>query len=312
MINPELARVVAAHGRHYWITLDDRGGGPFQCVVRGKLTNLLVGDRVQVVPTAIDEYVVEKALPRFNAVTRADHFKARGFAANVTQIMLVIAPRPWFDDGFISRAYCLARALDLPLHLICTKADLQQDWTEAGTRLNAFDALDLPRHFVSTKVSVDSASFHLSHISAIAHASSLLPLLADNTTLLMGQSGMGKSSLINALMPHAKVATQVISAALNSGKHTTTFSQLHRVSENCFLVDTPGFTVFGLAHLAWGEVVSSFPEFQTFLPDCRFYNCRHLDEPQCGVLTAVAQGKIAASRYQHFTQLYREAEAKTY
>jgi len=125
--------------------------------------------------------------------------------------------------------------------------------------------------------------------------------------MLLGQSGMGKSNLVNLIVPDAEAATREISTALNTGKHTTTFTRLYGLPDHGALIDSPGFQEFGLYHLSEGQLERGFPEFRPLLSGCRFYNCRHLHEPGCAILAAVADGRIAPLRHALYAQLVHEA-----
>jgi ribosome biogenesis GTPase len=132
---------------------------------------------------------------------------------------------------------------------------------------------------------------------------SLRPFLIGHTSVLVGQSGMGKSTLINALLPEAQAATREISTALDSGKHTTTHARLYRIDETSSLIDCPGVQAFGLHHLSFGGIEQGFVEFAQYLGQCRFHDCRHVHEPGCALRNAVAAGKIDARRLELFQQI---------
>ena len=131
----------------------------------------------------------------------------------------------------------------------------------------------------------------------------LRPMLGNHTSVLVGQSGMGKSTLINALLPEAQAATREISSALDSGKHTTTHARLYRIDENSSLIDCPGVQAFGLHHLSFGAIEQGFVEFENYLSQCRFHDCHHGHEPGCALHAAVAAGKIDARRLELFQQI---------
>jgi ribosome biogenesis GTPase len=140
----------------------------------------------------------------------------------------------------------------------------------------------------------------------------LIPLLQGQSSILIGQSGMGKSSLINLIVPDADIAVREISAALDTGKHTTTFTRLYTVDQDTSIIDSPGFQEFGLYHLSEGMLERAFPEFAPHLGHCKFYNCHHLNEPACAVLHAVKSGQIAPMRHALYQQLVHEASQTLY
>ncbi len=135
----------------------------------------------------------------------------------------------------------------------------------------------------------------------------LTPLFAGQSSILIGQSGMGKSSLINLLVPDADIATREISAALDTGKHTTTFTRLYHLDGGGSIIDSPGFQEFGLHHLSEGMLERAFPEFAPHLGQCRFYNCHHVNEPGCAILAAVEAGAISRMRHELYLQLRHES-----
>jgi ribosome biogenesis GTPase len=136
----------------------------------------------------------------------------------------------------------------------------------------------------------------------------LLPDLQHRNTLLLGQSGMGKSTLVNLLVPGADLRTQTISEALQTGKHTTTFTRAFDLATGGLLLDSPGFQVFGLAHLSVSELDHAMPEFEPLLGQCRFHNCSHRHEPGCAILSAVSNGQVDATRHALWMQLRDEAD----
>jgi ribosome biogenesis GTPase len=294
------AIIIAAHGRHY---LAESDGLKLQCVTRGKKTNVAVGDMVRITLTSPDQGVIDKIEERKTLLYRSDQYKSKLLAANLTQLFIVVATEPGFTDDLVSRSLVAAQAAGIKAHLILNKTDVADALPRARERVQLYANLGYPVH----EVSATAAPEH-----AIA---TLQPLLAGQSSILIGQSGMGKSSLINLLVPEADIAVREISAALDTGKHTTTFTRLYTLpglGPDSSIIDSPGFQEFGLYHLSEGMLERAFVEFEPYLGHCKFYNCRHLIEPQCAILAAVAEGKIARMRHTLYGQLLHESSQTLY
>jgi ribosome biogenesis GTPase len=291
------ATIIAAHGRHY---LAQTGDEKLQCVTRGKKSDVAVGDIVDLKRTSNDQAVIEAIDERKTLLYRSDQYKSKLLAANVTQLFIVIATEPSFSDDLISRALVAAEAAGVTAHLILNKIDVTAELDRARSRAALYAGLGYPVHEVSVHAQPDETR------------TTLTPLLQNQSTILIGQSGMGKSSLINLLVPNADIAVREISEALDTGKHTTTFTRLYAIDADTSIIDSPGFQEFGLYHLTEGMLERAFPEFQPHLGQCRFYNCHHVNEPDCAVRTAVAAGSIAAMRHQLYLQLLHESSQKLY
>ncbi len=292
-----LGTIVAAHGRHY---LADVDGRMLQCVTRGKKTNIAVGDIVHLKKTSEDQAVIEKTGERKTLLYRSDQYKSKLLAANVTRLFIVVATEPGFTDDLVSRALVACEAAGVEAHLILNKTDVEAQLPRARERVKVYADLGYPVHEVSAKS-------HPEHAVA-----TLAPLLEGQSSILIGQSGMGKSSLVNLLVPEADAAVREISEALDTGKHTTTFTRLYKLPDGGTLIDSPGFQEFGLYHLTEGMLERAFVEFAPHLGGCKFYNCRHLAEPQCSILQAVADGKIARMRHELYKQLVHESSQTLY
>jgi ribosome biogenesis GTPase len=293
------AVIVAAHGRHYVAEADGR---LLQCVTRGKKTNVAVGDRVSVAMTSNDQAVIEKIEERDTLLYRSDQFRSKLLAANVTQLFIVVATEPGFADDLVSRSLVAAEAAGVKAHLILNKTDVQDALPRTRDRVAQYARLGYPVHEVSARTQPE------------ATVAVLMPLLRGQSSIFIGQSGMGKSSLINLLVPDADIAVREISAALDTGKHTTTFTRLYHVAGEAgtIVIDSPGFQEFGLYHLTEGMIERAFVEFQPYLGHCKYYNCRHLSEPSCAVLDAVQTGAIAPMRHALYAQLLHESAQTLY
>jgi ribosome biogenesis GTPase len=282
---------------HY---LADVDGRKLQCVTRGKKTNVAVGDKVNLKMTSEDQAVIESIAERDTLLYRSDQYKSKLLAANLTRLFIVVATEPGFADDLVSRSLVAAEAAGIDAHLILNKTDVTDLLPKARERIGVYTALGYPLHEVSARTDE-------------AHAvATLMPLLEGQSSIFIGQSGMGKSSLINLLVPDADIAVREISAALDTGKHTTTFTRLYDLKGNGSIIDSPGFQEFGLYHLSEGMLERAFVEFKPYLGHCKFYNCRHLIEPQCAVLAAVAEGKIAKFRHTLYGQLLHESAQTLY
>jgi ribosome biogenesis GTPase len=294
--------IVAAHGRHYLADVGDAQAPEFlQCVTRGKKTNVAVGDIVHLKRTSENQAVIEKIAERTTLLYRSDQYKSKLLAANITRLFIVVATEPSFADDLVSRSLVACEAAGVEAHLILNKVDVTEPLARARERAGLYANLGYPLHEVSARTDPEGA------------VATLTPLLAGQSSIFIGQSGMGKSSLINLLVPDADIAVREISAALDTGKHTTTFTRLYRLpGSGGQIIDSPGFQEFGLYHLTEGMLERAFVEFKPFLGGCKYYNCRHLAEPQCAVLDAVKDGKIAKIRHELYAQLLHESEQTLY
>ncbi|WP_245152281.1 ribosome small subunit-dependent GTPase A [Allopusillimonas soli] len=293
---PLQGRIVAAHGRHYTVEMPD--GALLKCFPRGKKSEAAVGDKVEVAVHGNDEGVIHRILARRNLLYRSDDMRVKQFAANVDQLLIVIAPEPPFSDDLLGRALVAARAIDLKATIVLNKADLGDVFEQARARLQALETADTPVVSVSA-------------LSPQNTRDTLMPLIAHQCSLLLGQSAMGKSTLLNALVPDARAATQAHSQALGAGRHTTTSTRLYHLPDGQGdLIDSPGFQAFGLLHLEREDIVRGFPEFEQAVRECRFYNCSHRHEPGCGVLAAVERGEISPERHALYMRILSENEGQ--
>ena len=287
--------VVATFGRRYEV--ETSAGSPvIDCVSRGKKHLAACGDQVEITSTGPGQGVIETLLPRRNYLERSDAFKRKSIAANVDQVLVLAAVEPWASEQFISRVLLIAHAAGVPALIALNKTDLPGA-AAARARLSMFEAAG--HSIISLKAKPRDGS-------PASAQEALLERLSGKCTVLAGQSGMGKSSLINALIPDARAATSELSSALKSGKHTTTFSRLYRMNAASTIIDCPGMQEVGIHHLDFAELENGFGEFAPYLGHCRFANCRHTHEPDCALRSASASGAVNSARLALFQQLATE------
>lgn len=282
--------VIAAFGRQYAIRLED--GTQVLCVPRAKKSEVACGDRVELAMTSTNQGVIDKILPRRSLFYRADQWKEKLIAANVSQVVVVVATEPGFSDELITRCLVAADAQDIPVLIVLNKCDLLAQLDFSRAQLEVF-----------TK-----AGHEVLELSAKGNVEALRAKLANHTSLLVGQSGMGKSTLTNALVPDADARTREISEVLDSGKHTTTHARLYPLPGGGELIDSPGLQSFGLAHLTKNEIECGFLEIRGLLGTCRFRDCSHIKEPDCAIRAARDAGTFNARRYTALLQVLDEHE----
>ncbi len=286
--------VVGAHGRHFMVEADD--GSRRLCHARGKKSPCVVGDRVEWLPSG-DEGVIERVSERRNLLFRQDEFRSKSFAANLDQLLILVAAEPMYAETQLSRALIAATQAGIPSFIVLNKTDLPQI-VAARERLAPYRAMGVEVLELSLK-------------SEAALAQQLLkPRLEGRATLVLGPSGMGKSTLINGMVPAAAAQVGEISLALNAGRHTTTTTTWYWLdsARRTALIDSPGFQEFGLRQITAEQLPMLMPDLAARVA-CRFYNCSHLHEPGCGVRAALERGEISASRYRIYQELHAEVSA---
>ena len=242
-----------------------------------------------------DEGVVEDIVARTNLLYRQDEWKTKAFAANIDQLLVVVAAEPTFSESQLARALIAAADAGVPARVVLNKRDLPA-FGAARERLAPYAAMGTEIVEVALKPERDDAR------------SRLAPLLADRATLVLGPSGAGKSTLVNLMVPGARAQTAEISKAMKTGRHTTTATEWHWIDDErtSALIDSPGFQEFGLRHIGADRLAGLMPDIGVHASECRFYNCTHRHEPGCGVLAALERGEIAESRYRIYREIFEE------
>jgi ribosome biogenesis GTPase len=279
--------VIATFGRQ---SLIDDTEHIRQATRRGRRGDVVVGDCVLASVTSAEQARIESIEPRSTLLFRTDKYRTKELAANVDQVIIVFAARPAFNRWFIWKALVAATAAGIEALVLRNKSDLAES-DDASSFLHQVSQLGWRTLALSAKVESDRSR------------GLLLREVAGRKSLMVGQSGMGKSTLLNLLIPDARARTQQYSERLNAGKQTTTASRWFSFDGESALVDTAGFEEFGLAHLRFEEIAATFPEFKALLGHCRFQDCRHLKEPGCTIRAALADGTIAPERYEFYRSL---------
>lgn len=301
--------VIKSTGSWYQIRATD--GKRYDCRIKGKFrikgiqtTNpIAVGDQVafDMEPNA-DTGVIHTLLDRKNYIIRKSinlSKQAQIIAANMDQAFLIVTlASPRTSLGFIDRFLATAEAYSIPTVLIFNKLDL---FSEEG--------LEFLAEYKSIYENIGYPCYEVSAIEG-TNLPQIEALLKDRVTLFSGHSGVGKSSLINGLMPGQNIKTGAISEASDKGQHTTTFAEMHEFPFGGFLIDTPGIRELGIFDIRPTELSHYFREMRALLNQCRFNNCRHVNEPGCAIMKAVQEGEIEPSRYESYLSIYHGNETR--
>jgi ribosome biogenesis GTPase / thiamine phosphate phosphatase len=286
------------------------------CHPRGKKSQVVVGDRVRWQATG-DEGSIEAVETRRNLFYRQDEMRTKSFAANLDQILVLLAADPEFSERQLARALIAAEAEHIDVLVVLNKSDLQPAFDRAWARLEPYRRMGLT--VLPLRLMAETAAASEEGVVALER------FLTGKTTLVLGPSGVGKSTLVNRLVPHASALTGEISRALNSGKHTTTSTTWYWTDDTrqTALIDSPGFQEFGLNHIEPTQLAHLMPDLRAHLGNCRFYNCTHLHEPGCSVRSHVlgqdgAAGSpgndtstgINENRYRIYGELFEELSAR--
>jgi len=288
-----------------WYQVQTPDGQKIDCRIKGKFrmqgittTNpVAVGDVVDFDMEPEEESgVIIKLHQRKNYIIRKAinlSKQAQIIAANLDQALLVVTlASPRTSLGFIDRFLVTAEAYDIPARLIFNKLDLFSD-----------EGLEILADYKAVYEKVGYPCFEVSALEG-TNIDQVQELLKDKVTLFSGHSGVGKSSLINALLPSLDLRTHMVSEWSDKGMHTTTFAEMFELPQGGFIIDTPGIRELGIIDIEQHELGRFFPEMRSRMQDCRFNNCRHINEPGCAVLDALEDGEIELSRYESYLSIY--------
>ena len=307
--------VIASHGRHVWVETPD--GRRLICHPRGKKNACVVGDQV-LWQASEDEGSIEQLVPRRNLFYRQDEIRTKSFAANIDQVVILLGAEPEYSESQLARALIAAEAEHIPALVILNKRDLTEPFERAWARLAPIRAMGYMVLPMSLKPCDQALPLGTGTRGEPQDLRQLAGLLQGKTSLVLGPSGAGKSTLINRLVPEANAATNAISQALNSGKHTTTSTRLYwtGTDRTTAVIDSPGFQEFGLHQIDAARLASLMPDIRSHASECRFYNCTHIHEPGCGVRAVLEagpeEGGIHPNRYRIYTELFAELSQSRY
>ncbi|MEM7283992.1 MAG: ribosome small subunit-dependent GTPase A [Pseudomonadota bacterium] len=284
-------RVVANYGRR--VLIQDTAGNRHLCIPKGRKLGIVCGDQALWRPAQQSEDlgVVEQVLPRSTTLERPNtRGRVEVLAANITQLLIVICHKPPLDPYLVDRYIVAAELMGIKSRILWNKVDLLDHDTKSvfGNTLEEFQAIGYDILEISAKQKVGLKR--------------LAEVLRNETSILVGQSGVGKSSLLNALIPNIDVATKEISEANKEGKHTTTTAVWYDLAISGSIIDSPGIRDYTPAPVEQSKIAIGFREFDS-APPCRFNNCSHLREPGCGVQEWVEKGLISERRFESYRRL---------
>lgn len=281
------AQIITSFGRRFMVRTP--AGKTYEATTRKKRIDFACGDEIFIGHVNQQQAVIEDCLPRRSLLYRQDATRSKLIAANVTLMLIVLAAVPTPSELLLQRALLAAEAANISPLIVLNKADLPQNaqWLE---KLMFYQDI----------------GYKVINISALCEVTALRQHLQGECAILLGQSGMGKSTLANALLGDEQARVGTISAALDSGRHTTTHAQLYDLDAHSQLIDSPGLQAFGLHHLQVSDLLHYFPDMRQYIGQCRFHNCTHRQEPDCVLKLAVDEGKLKPERLQFLQNITNE------
>ncbi len=281
--NAQTGLVITRYGQR--LLVEAESGELYQCTGRRNIELSVAGDQVIFQTIGNDEGVVTALLERDNLLRRSQKI----IAANIDQLWLVVAVEPHYQFELIDRYLVVAENANLPINIVVNKIELSQKMDQIKFDFSMYESAGYSVHYLSVKEQTNIKE--------------LKALLNDKTHIFLGQSGVGKSSLINELIPDLNLRVNEISTKSKLGKHTTTNTTLYHIPSGGDLIDSPGIREFQLDDLTDKEILSGFREFKPFIGQCKFRNCAHINEPKCAIKTAVENGEIHPKRYENYLNL---------
>ena len=296
------AIVISRFGQH--ADIETRDGEVLRCNIRRTAGSLVTGDEVAFRAAPANEKglqgVIEAVEERRSLLTRPDAYDGiKPVAANIDQIFVVTSPLPAFSTQIIDRYLVACEDIGIRPVIVLNKADLLDEAISPYIE----ERLEVYRQ-IGYQVAVVSAK-------TISGLDQLTELMANNVSIFVGQSGVGKSSLVNAILPQADIVTADVSTNSGLGQHTTTVARLHRLENNAALIDSPGIREFGLWHIEPERVTWGFRDFREFIGGCKFRDCKHLNDPGCALQQAVAEQKLDAERLENYHRIIDSLEQST-
>lgn len=289
-MSPQHGDVIAGYGRDTLVRSDT--GEMLRAHTRSRRIQAVCGDRVILEPSGAGRAIIVEVEPRRTVFARSSAHRTKVLAANVTQVAVLVACEPSFSDELLARVLVAAEHAGLPALIALNKVDLAMRRSEALAHLLPFRGLGYPVIEFSARIDPEPLRIYLQR----------------QRTVIVGQSGMGKSTLVKSLVPDAAVRIQEISRFLDAGRQTTTAARLYQLDALSALVDTPGIAEFGLAGLSSTEVAAGFREFGPYAGRCRFPDCRHLVEPDCALAAAAEAGRLHPRRLSLYRRIVRSLD----
>lgn len=286
------ASVISRQAKTYIV--EDSDGDTHKCHARSQAIDAVCGDHVECLSQNHSMDVIQSIQTRTNQITRIDNFKReKTLAANIDHLLIVVAAQPAFSTLTIDKYLACANLIKCEVSIIVNKVELL---SAAKIRIQQLEQIYAPltSHFIiaSAKLGYGMASIQKA--------------IGNNNSILLGQSGVGKSSIINRLLNNNKIKVAVLSTNIQQGKHTTTNAHAHRINRSGKIIDSPGVRTFMPTFADVQTVMLGFSEFLPYLSQCKFNNCHHVDEPCCAIKDQVKGGIIQAGRYQNYLTIYKE------